>query len=87
MLSVSYTSVCKLKRFHDTEVTEYLLNTGLLTMRVSNGENCTPKLRGKEVLTLGIQGHVVNSNTFKTMSIPVGICHTKSKTFNTLKVM
>lgn len=56
-------------------------------MRVSNGKNCTPKLRGKGVLTLGIQGHVVNSNTLKIISIPVGICHTKSKTFNTFKAM
>lgn len=36
---------------------------------------------------LVIQGHLVNSNTFKTISHPVGICHMKSRTFITFNVI
>lgn len=34
-----------------------------------------------------IQGHFVNSNTLSTISSPVGICHTKSKTFTVFNAM
>lgn len=34
-----------------------------------------------------LQGHVVNSNTLKTISMPVGICHMNRMTFNAFKAM
>ena len=33
------------------------------------------------------QGHLVNSSTLKTISIPVGICHINSRIFNAFKAM
>lgn len=34
-----------------------------------------------------VQGHLVNSNTLNRMSIPVGICNTKSRTLTAFKAM
>ena len=34
-----------------------------------------------------IQGHLVNSNTFRSISHPVGICHRKSRTFIVFNAM
>lgn len=48
-----------------------------------------PQGKGKEVyIEVSVnQGQVVNSKTLKTMSIPVGICHIKSITFNAFSAM
>ena len=59
-----------------------------LKLQMTQGSPKTKKLQESSQLQgVYIQGQLVNSKTLKTISIPVGICHTKSRTFNAFNAM